>query len=332
MNVDDLGTHSTQSTDYPDYAAAVGRGGGQRARPSAASWSAAPASAWRWPPTRCRACARRRCNDLFTVTAGARATTTPTCSTLGAREVARRRSPRRSSRPSSPPPFDGGRHERRVAKIAGPRRSADLERTARSRLPDVRPCGRRSRRSPRHPARARAPERRPRADRLGELRQPRGARGRRLACSPTSTPRATRASATTAAASSSTWSSGWRSSAPRQLFGAEHVNVQPHTGTSRQHGGLLRRRSSRATRCWAWTSRAAATSPTATGCPTPGRDFKVVAYGVDRTSERIDYDEVARAGAREHRPKLIVCGATRLQPGDRLRALPRHRRRGRARC
>ena len=29
-----------------------------------------------------------------------------------------------------------------------------------------------------------------------------------------------------------------------------------------------------------------------------GRDFKVVAYGVDRESERIDYDEVERAGAR----------------------------------
>jgi glycine hydroxymethyltransferase len=40
-----------------------------------------------------------------------------------------------------------------------------------------------------------------------------------------------------------------------------------------------------------------------------GRDFRVVAYGVDRESERIDYDEVRRLAV-EHRPKLIVCGAS----------------------
>src|SRR5690606_22268847 len=40
-----------------------------------------------------------------------------------------------------------------------------------------------------------------------------------------------------------------------------------------------------------------------------GRDFRVVAYGVDRESERIDYDEVRRL-ALEARPKLIVAGAS----------------------
>ena len=40
-----------------------------------------------------------------------------------------------------------------------------------------------------------------------------------------------------------------------------------------------------------------------------GRDFNVVAYGVDRATERIDFDEVERL-ALEHRPKLIVCGAS----------------------
>ncbi|HSN87906.1 MAG TPA: serine hydroxymethyltransferase, partial [Thermoanaerobaculia bacterium] len=40
-----------------------------------------------------------------------------------------------------------------------------------------------------------------------------------------------------------------------------------------------------------------------------GRDFRVVSYGVDRASERIDFDEVRRL-ALEHRPKLIVCGAS----------------------
>ncbi|HBL30510.1 MAG TPA: serine hydroxymethyltransferase, partial [Acidobacteria bacterium] len=40
-----------------------------------------------------------------------------------------------------------------------------------------------------------------------------------------------------------------------------------------------------------------------------GRDFQVVAYGVDRETERIDYDAV-EALARAERPKLIVCGAS----------------------
>src|SRR5690606_37187309 len=40
-----------------------------------------------------------------------------------------------------------------------------------------------------------------------------------------------------------------------------------------------------------------------------GRDFRVVAYGVDRESERIDYDEVRRL-ALEHRPRLLIAGAS----------------------
>jgi glycine hydroxymethyltransferase len=40
-----------------------------------------------------------------------------------------------------------------------------------------------------------------------------------------------------------------------------------------------------------------------------GKYFKVVAYGVRRDDERIDFDQVARL-AREHRPKLIVAGAS----------------------
>ena len=40
-----------------------------------------------------------------------------------------------------------------------------------------------------------------------------------------------------------------------------------------------------------------------------GRDFQVVPYGVDRETETIDYDAV-EALAREHRPRIIVCGAS----------------------
>src|SRR5436305_11145294 len=40
-----------------------------------------------------------------------------------------------------------------------------------------------------------------------------------------------------------------------------------------------------------------------------GRDFRVVAYGVDRETETIDYDQAERL-ALEERPKLIICGAS----------------------
>jgi glycine hydroxymethyltransferase len=94
----------------------------------------------------------------------------------------------------------------------------------------------------------------------------------------------------------------------KTLFGAEHVNVQPHSGTQANMAVYF-----------------AALTPGDTlmgmdlSCgghlthghhlSYSGRDFRVVAYGVDRESERIDYDEVA-AIARRERPKLIVCGAS----------------------
>jgi len=56
-----------------------------------------------------------------------------------------------------------------------------------------------------------------------------------------------------------------------------------------------------------------------------GREYKVVAYGVRREDERIDYDELA-ALAREHRPKLIIAGASayaRTLDFDRFAAIAR---------
>jgi len=94
----------------------------------------------------------------------------------------------------------------------------------------------------------------------------------------------------------------------KSLFGAEHVNVQPHSGSQANmavyfsvlkpgdtlmgmdlaHGGHLTH-----------------------GHPLSysGRDFKVVAYGVDRETETIDYLEMERLAA-EHKPRLIICGAS----------------------
>ncbi|GAA4193791.1 serine hydroxymethyltransferase [Streptosporangium oxazolinicum] len=94
----------------------------------------------------------------------------------------------------------------------------------------------------------------------------------------------------------------------RRLFGAEHVNVQPHSGASANlaayaallqpgdtmlamelsHGGHLTHGSK---------------------VNFSGRWFDVVAYGVRRDTELIDYDEV-RDLALRHQPKMIVCGAT----------------------
>ncbi|HTS11420.1 MAG TPA: serine hydroxymethyltransferase [Candidatus Limnocylindrales bacterium] len=94
----------------------------------------------------------------------------------------------------------------------------------------------------------------------------------------------------------------------KALFGAEHANVQPHSGTQANiavymaalkpgdivlgmnlaHGGHLTH-----------------------GHPLnfSGITYKFVAYGVTKDTERIDYDELDRL-AREHKPKMVVVGAS----------------------
>jgi glycine hydroxymethyltransferase len=94
----------------------------------------------------------------------------------------------------------------------------------------------------------------------------------------------------------------------RELFGAEHANVQPHSGAQANmavyftllkpgdtvlgpnlsHGGHL-----------------------TAGSPAnySGKFYSIVAYGVRRDTERIDLDEV-RDLARRHRPRLIIAGGS----------------------
>jgi len=94
----------------------------------------------------------------------------------------------------------------------------------------------------------------------------------------------------------------------KQLFGAEHANVQAHSGTQANisvymaalqpgdtvlgmnlaHGGHLTH-----------------------GHPLnfSGKTYKFIAYGVRKDSETIDYDEIERLAA-EHKPKMIVAGAS----------------------
>jgi glycine hydroxymethyltransferase len=94
----------------------------------------------------------------------------------------------------------------------------------------------------------------------------------------------------------------------KELFGAEHANLQPHSGASANiaaygafvkpgetvlamslpHGGHLTHGSK---------------------VNFSGKWFDIASYGVRRDTELIDYDEV-RAVARERRPKMIIAGAT----------------------
>ncbi len=94
----------------------------------------------------------------------------------------------------------------------------------------------------------------------------------------------------------------------KKIFGADHANVQPHSGAQANTGVYF-----------------AAIKPGDTvlgmnlahgghlthGSPVniSGKYFNFVAYGVDKTTERINYDEV-RNIARETKPKLIVAGAS----------------------
>jgi glycine hydroxymethyltransferase len=94
----------------------------------------------------------------------------------------------------------------------------------------------------------------------------------------------------------------------KQIFGADHANVQPHSGAqanmavfmallqpgdtvlgmSLAHGGHLTH---------------------GTKVSFSGKLYNAIAYGVRKDTELIDFDEV-RALAREHKPKLIVAGAS----------------------
>jgi RpiB/LacA/LacB family sugar-phosphate isomerase len=94
----------------------------------------------------------------------------------------------------------------------------------------------------------------------------------------------------------------------KQLFGAEHANVQPHSGSGANmavyfaflkpgdkmltmdlsHGGHLTHGNK---------------------ANFSGKFFEIVHYGVRKEDERIDYDQLAKM-AREHKPKMITVGAS----------------------
>lgn len=93
-----------------------------------------------------------------------------------------------------------------------------------------------------------------------------------------------------------------------QLFNAEHVNVQPHSGSQANMGvyfALLKPGDT------ILGMNLAAGGHLTHGYPInfSGVFYKTVNYGVNRETEYIDYDEVERL-AQEHKPKLIICGAS----------------------
>ncbi|MEU6720543.1 serine hydroxymethyltransferase [Nonomuraea sp. NPDC046802] len=92
------------------------------------------------------------------------------------------------------------------------------------------------------------------------------------------------------------------------LFGAEHANVQPHSGASANlaaYAALLQPGDTMLAMALSHGGHLTHGSKVNFS----GRWFDVVSYGVRRDTELIDYDEV-RDLALRHQPKLIVCGAT----------------------
>jgi glycine hydroxymethyltransferase len=106
------------------------------------------------------------------------------------------------------------------------------------------------------------------------------------------------------------------------LFGSDHANVQPHCGSSANMGvyfAMLEPGDTILAMSLADGGHLTHGSPVNFS----GRLYNVVPYGVSRETETIDYDALAELAA-EHRPKLIVAGASaypRTLEFDRFRAI-----------
>ena len=110
----------------------------------------------------------------------------------------------------------------------------------------------------------------------------------------------------------------------KQLFGAEHANVQPHSGAQANQAVYLTVLKPEDT---VLGMNLAHGGHLTHGHPLnfSGKMYKIVPYGVRKDTETIDYDEVERL-ALEHRPKLIIAGASaypRTLHFDRFAAIAR---------
>ncbi|MGB7922444.1 MAG: serine hydroxymethyltransferase [Pyrinomonadaceae bacterium] len=94
----------------------------------------------------------------------------------------------------------------------------------------------------------------------------------------------------------------------KELFGADHANVQPHSGAQANMAVYMA--------AIAYGDQILGMNLSHGGHLTHGHplnfsgiSYKVADYGVSRETEQIDYDQLQRI-AEEHKPKLIVCGAS----------------------
>ena len=94
----------------------------------------------------------------------------------------------------------------------------------------------------------------------------------------------------------------------KELYGAEYANVQPHSGTQANMGVYMTVLQPGDTMFGMNLSHGGHLSH---GHPLnfTGKLYNVVFYGVDKETERIDYDELEKL-ALEHKPKLIMAGAS----------------------
>src|ERR1700743_1158893 len=94
----------------------------------------------------------------------------------------------------------------------------------------------------------------------------------------------------------------------KRLFGAEHANVQPHSGSGTNmavYFAMLKPGDKMLTMD---LSHGGHLTP-GNKANSSGKFFEIVHYGVRLSDERIDYDQLA-AMAREHRPRMITVGAS----------------------
>jgi len=94
----------------------------------------------------------------------------------------------------------------------------------------------------------------------------------------------------------------------KAIFAADHANVQPHAGAQANMAVLLAALQPGDTILGLRIDHGGHLTH-GTKVSFSGKLYNAIAYGVDRTTELIDYDEV-RALARAHKPKLIIAGAS----------------------
>ncbi len=94
----------------------------------------------------------------------------------------------------------------------------------------------------------------------------------------------------------------------KQLFGAEHANVQPHSGSNANMAALFALAKHGDT-ILAMDLNHGGHLTHGSKVNFSGKWFTIVGYGVERESNRIDYDAV-RALAQTHKPALIIAGAS----------------------